>query len=303
MNNISVLPLSATEHDGDNNRLYCTDTTGTCWAIVNLGTLQKPDYVPHSVTEEGEPLCPIAHGTVWQLIKGVPGSAFVTGLNNLAGDHYVVHSEFSGPDRIGEHARVLNDFISTLFHAVEADTETLEDEAAVYQTLLRHCLLTLPPSAFGGFFQRHLDLTDTDTFSQGNHLRTLVSSLTAVGITPQPVLVASALPFVPAAAERLAGDWEPTEKQSPVAFAATIMAAELNSLPADDENRLPTDLTADVFAEALLQAIEQQVVAGNVLLPCVAAMIKADGRCSPVWDVPLTQMMDGHIQQTEELTG
>ncbi len=100
--------------------------------------------------------------------------------------------------------------------------------------------------------------------------------------------------LVPAAYDRLEGDWEPSEGQTPIEFAMDIIEAERQGLAEDDDYRLPIDLPAGVFAEALLQAMAQHVIRGYPMLHGVAAMIKKDGRCGQQWD-PHLGLMLGYV--------
>lgn len=77
-----MLLLEPVYHDVGNCRLYCTDNERNDWCIINLGTSKNPLLIPHSTTNEGEPLEPILDSTNWQLVRGVAGTEFVTGLSN-----------------------------------------------------------------------------------------------------------------------------------------------------------------------------------------------------------------------------
>ena len=93
------------------------------------------------------------------------------------------------------------------------------------------------------------------------------------------IIKEAAKAFVSAALERLEGDWEPTADQTPIAFATQIISAEQRDLAIDDDYRLPIDLSAAVFAEALLQAMAYQWTHNHEMLAGVVVMIRKDGRC------------------------
>lgn len=78
--------LTATHHDRSNCRLYVNDHEQKPFVIIDRGHLVERTggqrYALYSVTAEREPNCPIDKSVSWELINGVTGSQFITGLKH-----------------------------------------------------------------------------------------------------------------------------------------------------------------------------------------------------------------------------
>ncbi|MDO6561640.1 hypothetical protein [Paraglaciecola chathamensis] len=76
--------LTATRHDRSNCRLYVHDHEQKPFVIIDQGHLVEraggQRYELYSVTAELEPNCPIDKSVSWELINGITGSQFDTGL-------------------------------------------------------------------------------------------------------------------------------------------------------------------------------------------------------------------------------